>query len=151
MKFEADSLYCLKKSEYILNRLEEKFIEFQKELNSFASSSSPLKGVLIEPAADLKSVAVRYRTAAIILRLYLQFNGQNMPSARIEATIDKSTNCKDLGILGVVVFDAQGSIDLDPGNEQYRVHLIESAQVIVTHFLMLALKHNVSPLSNMAH
>ena len=144
MKLAPDAFDRLIQTDTRFNRFDEKFRLFLQQLTFFNEPRCPLKGVVIEVAADARAVTVKYRSVTLNLRLFFQLNEQNSPSARVEGTLDKPGDDETFEKLGTFTFNPQGFTDFEPDADGDPVDLEGRALEIVIHFLTLALKHGAA-------
>ena len=144
MKLAPDSFDRLLQTDTRFNRFDDKFKLFLQQLTFFNEPRCPLKGVVVEAAADSRSVTIRYRTVTVTLRLLFQLNEQNSPTARVEGTLEKPGDAKSIEKLGTFTFNPQGFTDFDPDADGDPIDLEGKALEIVVHFLTLALKHGAA-------
>ena len=144
MKLTPDAFNRLIQTDPRFNRFDEKFKLFLQQLTFFNEPRCPLKGAVVEAAADARAVTVKYRTVTLTLRLLFQLNEQNSPLARVEASIVRPGDSKSIENLGAFTFNPQGSTDFEPEADGDPIDLEGKALEIVVHFLTLALKHGAA-------
>ncbi len=144
MKLAPEAFERLTQIDTRFNRLGDKFNLFLQQLTFFNEARCPLKGVVVEAAADARCVSVQYRTVKLTLRLLFQLNEQNSPSARVVVTLEKPDDGKFNEELGAFTFNLQGFTDFELDADGDPIDLEGKALEIVVHFLSLALKHGAA-------